>query len=133
MQAKRNFLRFVLMIDAISCLASGISQLAFTRFLSGHLNLPPTLLAATGDFLLVYGAAVAFLATRDHVPRAIIWLLIVGNCVWGLASFAILFGNDLNPAALGKAYIVVQALTVLVLARLQYLCVRARQPQWSVR
>jgi hypothetical protein len=133
MLSKPGFLRYVLTIDAISCLAGGILQLVFTGFLSEHLSLPPALLAATGNFLLVYGAAVAFLATRAQVPRAIIWLLIVGNCVWGLASFAILIGNDLHPSAVGKGYIVVQAMTVLALARLQYICVRAGEPQLSVR
>jgi|HubBroStandDraft_5_1064220.scaffolds.fasta_scaffold91153_1 hypothetical protein len=133
MLSKPGFLRYVLMIDAISCLASGIFQLAFTGFLSEHLNLPPTLLSATGEFLLVYGAAVAFLATRTQVPRSIIWLLVAGNCAWGLASFAILMGNDLHPAVLGKGYVAVQGLSVLILATLQYVCVRAAAPQLSVR
>jgi hypothetical protein len=119
-----NFLRYVLCVDAISCLASGILQVSFTGFLSQHLGLSPTLLTATGDFLLLYGAAVAFLATRTRVPRAIIWLLIVGNCAWGLASVGILLGNYVHPTEVGKGYIAVQALAVLLLARLQYICVR---------
>jgi hypothetical protein len=118
------FLRYVLVVDALSCLASGALQVAFTGFLSRLLGLSPSLLAATGDFLLVYGAAVGFLATRTRVPGAIIWLLILGNCAWGVASVCIVLGNDVQPTALGKGYIAVQALTVLILARLQYICVR---------
>lgn len=99
--------------------------MAFTGYLSQHLGLPSALLVVTGDFLLLYGAAVAFLATRTHVSSAIIWLLIVGNFSWGMACVGILFGNDLHPTAWGNGYIVVQALSVLILARLQYVYVRA--------
>jgi hypothetical protein len=58
-------------------------QVGFTEYLSQHLGLPWTLLVATGDFLSLYGAAVAFLASRTRVSSAIIWLLIVGNFLWG--------------------------------------------------
>jgi hypothetical protein len=123
----QSFLRYVLWADAISCLACGLLQVAFTGYLSQHLGLPSVLLAGTGDFLLLYGASVAFLATRTQVSGAIIWLLIVGNFSWGLACVGLLLANDVHPTSLGKGYVVVQALTVLILARLQYMSVRSHK------
>jgi hypothetical protein len=119
-------LRYVLWADAISCLVCGLLQVAFARPLSQYSGLPPSLLAESGDFLLLYGAAVAFLATRTRtrVPGAVIWLLIVGNFAWGVASVLLLVAGDVQPTWLGKGYIIAQASTVLMLAQLQYLCVR---------
>ena len=129
-------LRIVLWADAASCLICGLLQVSFVRPLSQYLGLVPTLLAGTGEFLLLYGAAVAFLAMRARVPLAVIWLLIVGNIAWAVASVGLLLAGGVQPTFLGKGYIVVQALTVLILARLQYGCARAgkvRKPQADCR
>lgn len=126
-KASHNFLHYVLWADAISCLACGALQIIFTRFLSQHLGLPLFLLADTGFFLLVYGIVVAFLALRARVPAALIWPLIVGNVTWGVAAAVTVLEGDMQVTVLGKGYIIAQALTVLILAQLQYLCVRARK------
>jgi hypothetical protein len=122
--ASRNFLRFVLWADAISCLACGVLQLTLGDPLNQLFSLPAGLLVDTGVFLLVYGAAVAALAMPARVPGAIVWVLIVGNIGWGVAAVGILVTGDVHPTLLGKAYVVVQALTVLILADLQYFAVR---------
>jgi hypothetical protein len=119
-----SFLRYVLWADALSCLACGLLQVTLTATVSERLGLPSMLLVDTGMFLLFYGAAVAFLATRIYTPRAIIWLLIAGNIGWAVACIALLLGGGLEPTWLGKAYVVAQALAVAVLAELQYLGVR---------
>ena len=90
-------------------------------------------MAGAGDFLLLYGAAVAFLATRARTPAVIIWLLVVGNIAWGVASVGILLAGDVQPTLLGKGYILAQALTVLLLAGLQYFCVRSTPRPWVAR
>jgi hypothetical protein len=120
----RNVLRYVLWADAISCLACGLLQVVFTASLGQILGLPLTLLADTGLFLLVYGTVVGFLAMQARGRNAFIWLLIVGNVTWGVAAVGVLLGGNLQVTLLGKGYIIAQALTVLILARLQYLCVR---------
>jgi hypothetical protein len=120
----QNFLRYVLWADAISCLVCGMLQVALTGPLSLYFGLSLTLLMGTGVFLLLYGAVVAFLATRSRVPGAILWLLIVGNTVWGVLAVAILMGGDERITLFGKGYITAQALTVLILAQLQYFAVR---------
>jgi hypothetical protein len=103
-------LRIVLWADAASCLICGLLQVSFVRPLSQYLSLAPALLAGTGDFLLLYGAGVAFLATRARAP-----------------AVGILLASDVQPTVLG--YILAQALTVLLLARLQYVYVRSGSGQ----
>ena len=120
----QNFLRYVLWADAISCLVCAILQVALAGPLSSYLGLSENLLMGTGIFLLVYGAVVAFLATRTQVPVAILGLLIVGNIMWGVLAVAILLEGDARVTLLGKGYVTAQALTVLILAQLQYLFVR---------
>ena len=115
-----DFLRYVLWADAVSCLACGILQVTFTAWLSEQLGLPAPLLADTGVFLLLFGAAVAFLAARIPAPGSTLWLLIAGNIAWGVGCIALLLAGILAPTLLGKAYIIAQTLTVAVLAQLQY-------------
>lgn len=122
-----NFLRNVLWADAVSCLSCGLLQVFFTGPMSNLLGLPAGLLAYTGEFLLVYGAAVAFIATRRPPPAAIVWLLVIGNGGWALACIAALLGGGMAPTGLGKAYVVMHAVTVAVLAELQYFGLRQRR------
>jgi hypothetical protein len=119
-----HFLRYVLWADALSCLACGLLQVIFTASLSERLGLPAILLADTGEFLLLYGAAVAFLAARIRAPAPIIRLLIAGNIAWAVACIALLLGGGFALSLLGKAYIVAQALAVALLAELEYFGVR---------
>jgi hypothetical protein len=120
----RNFLRYVLWGDSISCLACGILQVTLTGFLSLHFGLSKTLLTGTGAFLLLYGAGVAVLAMRTQIQSALVWLLIIGNVAWGALAIGVLLEADAHLTILGQGYIVVQTLTVLILAQLQYFCVR---------
>jgi hypothetical protein len=120
-----QFLRYVLWADAVSCLACGILQVGLTVALSSRFGLSQTLLFETGVFLLLYGTAVGFLATRNSVPKAILWVLIVGNVLWGVSAVGILLMGDARITLLGKGYIVAQALMVMILAQLQLFCARS--------
>jgi hypothetical protein len=130
--ASPHFLRHVLRADALSCVACGLPQVAFTAPLAALLGLPETLLGYTGEFLLVYAAVVAWVSTRQPVPRGLVWLLMAGNFAWALGCVALLLGTGLKPTTLGTAYVLVQALTVVVLAELQFFGLRraAPQPAW---
>lgn len=127
-----HFLRNVLRVDALSCIACGLLQVAFTDPMVDLLNLPRTLLAYSGEFLLAYGALVALLSFRTPVPRPLVWLLIAGNLAWAAACAVLLFGGSVRPSALGMAYVAAQALTVIVLAELQYVGLRRHvtSPAW---
>jgi len=129
MLSSPNFLRNVLRVDALSCIACGALQVAFPAATARLLNLPEGLIAYTGEFLLVYAAVVAFVSTRNPLPRPFIWALVAGNAGWALACVLLLAGGGLSPSALGIAYVVMQALTVAVLAELQYFGLRRASPQ----
>ena len=131
MLSSPNFLRNVLRADAASCVASALLQIAFGSLMARLSGLPEALLVGTGLFLLVYGAAVAFISTRQPVPRAIVWLLVGGNAMWAVGCVALLVSGALAPTLLGEAYVVLQALTVAVLAELQYFGLKRANPQWA--
>ena len=127
-----NFMRNVLRVDALSCVSCGLLQLAFPAQMAGLLGLPPALLAYTGEFLLVYAAIVAFVSTRKPISRHVAWLLVAGNLGWAAACVLLLVTGSVQPTVLGMAYVSMQALTVAVLAELQYFGLRrtALQPAW---
>jgi hypothetical protein len=127
-----NFLRNVLRADALSCVACGVLQVVFTGQMAQLLGLPEALLAYTGEFLLAYAAVVAFVSTRDPLPRPLVWVLVAGNLGWAIACALLLVSGRVAPSLLGTAYVVAQALTVAVLAELQFFGLRrsAPQPAW---
>jgi hypothetical protein len=90
MLSSPNFLRNVLRVDALSCIACGALQVAFPAAMARLLNLPEGLIAYTGEFLLVYAAVVAFVSTRNPLPRGVIWALVAGNIGWALACMLLL-------------------------------------------
>ena len=118
--ASPRFLRNVLFADAASCLATGALQVLFTAQLAQLLNVPAVLLAGTGWFLLAYAATLAFIATREPIPRPLVWLFVAGNLGWALACVVLLASGLVAPTTLGMVWILTQAATVTVLAELQW-------------
>jgi len=118
--ASPRFLRHVMLADAASCLATGALQVAFTQPLSQLLALPAPLLAATGWFMLAYAAAAAWVGTRLPVPRALVAVFAAGNLGWAVGCVALLAAGGLQPTGLGYAWVLAQAVTVAVLAELQW-------------
>jgi hypothetical protein len=125
----RISLRHVLWADALSCLACGMLQVTLPGTLTLYFGLSQALLIGSGVFLLLCGAVVASLATRARVANVIVGLLILGNIAWGVLAVGILLEGGTQITLLGRSYIVMQALTVLVLARLQYSCLRVNRAE----
>ncbi|TFY96961.1 hypothetical protein [Ramlibacter rhizophilus] len=125
--ASPRFLRQVLLVDAAACLATGALQLGLTSRLAEALALPGPLLASTGAFLLGYAALAAWVASRQPVPTGWVTLFVAGNAAWGVACIGLLAAGVLAPNAWGQAWVLAQALTVIVLAELQWLGLRARR------
>lgn len=119
-----NFLRNVLRADALSCLACGLPQVIAPGQMAQMTGLPQALLAYSGEFLLLYAALVAFLSSRVPAPRPLVWSLVVGNLGWALACLLLLVSGSIAPTSIGTAYVLVQALTVCVLADLQFFGLR---------
>ena len=119
-----KFLRNVLMLDAATCVATGLLMALGADFLAGLTLLPPELLRPEGLSLLPIAAFIGFVATRARLPRAGVWLVILGNAAWVAASLWLLFGAAISPNALGYVFVAVQALAVAVLAELEFVGVR---------
>lgn len=119
-----RFLPRVLLVDSATGFSTGILQLAFTDALAQWFNLPAALLLGTGWFLLGYGAAATWVATREPVPRSLVWLFVVGNLAWALACIALLLGHLVQPGPWGVAYVLLHVVTVTLMAELQWFGLR---------
>ncbi len=120
MFASPRFLPRVMWADAASCAASGALQLVAGQPLSDVTGLPLALLQWTGWFLLGYALLAAWMAARSPVPRRLIGLVVVGNLGWAVACVALLSLGGLGLSAWGVAWVLAQALVVVVFAELQW-------------
>jgi hypothetical protein len=119
-----SFLRRVLLADAVISGTTGLLLLVGAGSLTALLGIPEDFMRYTGASLLPFAGLVGYLATRERLPRAAVWAVIVYNVLWAVDSALILMTGWLAPSALGYAFIVAQALVVAVLAELQYFGVR---------
>lgn len=110
-------LRRVLMADAASGLGLGVVQLAFTATVAGLTGLSPALLAWSGLALFPCAALMLWTALRRPLALPAVWVIVLGNAAWVLASLALLAQGTLP--ALGVAYVLAQAAVVGVLAALE--------------
>lgn len=118
------FLRRAIVGDAIITGAMAVLLVAVAGLLGPLLNLPEIFLREVGLFLLVYAALVGFLGTREMMPKLAVWMVIGANAIWVIDSIALLFTGWVSPNMLGQAFVVAQALSVAVIAELQYIGVK---------
>lgn len=116
------FLRRVLALDALSCLAMGLFMGLGAAGLAAPFGLPEPLLRFAGLALLPLAAFIFWLSTRPNPPRPLVWVVIVGNLGWTAESFLTL--GQVGASALGAAFVSAQALAVLGLAGLEYVGLR---------
>ena len=122
--ATGGLLRFALMLDGVATTANGVLYLAGAPLLDGWLGLPTGLLVGVGAALIVYGALVLRLATRETMPRAAVVAVIAANVLWVANSLLALALDWFTPTAVGQVLIAVQAVLVAGLAALQYVGLR---------
>lgn len=117
-------LHLALLIDAVATAAAGVGIGLFTPELSLTLQLPAWLLGGAAAFMLVYAAVVAWMAQRELLPRWAVWSIIAGNAAWAIECVVLAIGGLLSPSALGIAFLLSQAVAVVVFAELQYVGLR---------
>ena len=115
-------LRRVLALDSLSCLGMGLLMGLGAASLAPLFGLPEGLVRGAGLALLPLAAFIFWLATRLNPPRALVWMVILGNLGWTAESFLTLGQSD--ATALGTAFVAAQAVAVLGLALLEYVGVR---------
>lgn len=108
-------------LDAATCVATGLLLALGADVLAGLTLLLPEQLRPAGLSLLPIAAFIGFVATRARLPRAGVWLVILGNAAWVAASLSVLIGGAISPNALGYVFVAVQALAV---AGLEFVGVR---------
>lgn len=126
-----SFLRTALLADAVVSGAVAILQIAVPSALRDALGLPPALVLGSGIFLVAYAALLVVLARSTRLPVAAVALVIAGNIAWAVACAALSLLPPLAPGALGIAYLLVQAVAVLVAAALVYAGLRRSEPDSS--
>jgi hypothetical protein len=118
------FLRYALVGDAVASGATGLLLALGAGALAGLLGLPEVLMRSAGLILLPYAAVVAFLGTRATISRRAVWAVIAVNGIWVADSLMLLASGWVSPTALGYAFVLAQALVVLLFAEAQYFGLR---------
>ncbi len=115
----RLSLRSILLIDGIVSGAMGLLLLIGAGILDSMLDLPTALLRTVGVVLIPWMILLAAIALRRVISRSIVQIVIAVNLGWVAASVLLLFTGWVEPNALGIAFILVQAMAVVVFALAQ--------------
>jgi hypothetical protein len=116
-----NFLRRALMLDASASGTMGVVMALAPGFVGRLLNLPIPLVLYIGIFFVAFALTLFVLARQARPAPALVWLIIIGNAGWALASIAILFTGLIAPNTLGVIVIAGQALAVALFAELEFI------------
>ena len=117
-------LRAVCWLDALTGLLLGALHLALSSPLADWLGLPEGLLQAAGLALLGYAALAILVARAPHMPKGLLWALVLGNWAWVAGCLVLLLGSGAQPTVWGQAYLLVHVVAVAALAELQWTGVR---------
>lgn len=112
------FLKRVLLLDAASCLATGLLLLIGASWLTDLFAIDRSLLFVAGLLLVPSGLFMAWVAMRTPPIAALVGVIVIGNILWVAESFLIL-GQNPAATAIGKAFVIVQAVAVAGLALLE--------------
>lgn len=119
-----KFLRFVLFADAATCIITGLLLTVSGGFLESILNLPANLMFYAGLSLFPFAAFLIYAATRKSVSKTAIWLIIGLNLLWTIDSFLLLVSGWVAPTTFGYAFVIFQAVGVLMFADLEFIGLR---------
>jgi hypothetical protein len=104
----------LLLLDAITCALMGVALVSAAPHLSPLFELPQGLIYSAGLLLLPIALFMAVLSRQVRPAAAGLWLVILGNAAWVVASLAVLAFT--SPSALGTGFILLQAAVVAALA-----------------
>ena len=128
-----QLLRYALIADAAATAATGLLLLLANAWFAPLVGMPPAWLSSIGLVLLVYAAAVGYLSTRPAPPPVFVWAVIAATLLWAIDSVLAVALGWIGAAPLGVAFVVAQAVAVLVFADLQYLGLRRSTLTWTAR
>jgi hypothetical protein len=119
-----KFLRTVLLVDAVTCIATGLLMTLGASLLADVTAIPSLLLRFAGLSLFPVAAFIALTGTRDRLAPLAVGIVIVGNALWVAGSVLLLVSGLIAPNVLGYVFVGGQAAAVAVLAELEYVGLR---------
>ena len=122
-----GLLKKALKLDLAISGAATLLLLLGADFLAPYLGMSTEFLRAVGMILVPFVAFVGWAAYRNDGKAWPVWMIIVCNEFWVIASIAVLLGGWLAPTGLGVAFILVQAVAVAGFAMLQFMGIRRRR------
>ena len=117
-------LRQALVADATTSAAFGLMMLIGAGSLSGIFGLPEMLLRLAGLVLLPYAAFIGWLGLREEILKPVGWAVVLGNVLWAADSLLLLVSGWVAPTSAGYAFVIAQALVVLMYAEFQFVGLR---------
>lgn len=112
-------LRNVLLLDAATCLLTGVLLVLGARLLAELTAIPSALLFYAGAILIPIAVFMAVTATRAALLPLAVWVIVAGNALWVVASIGLMIGPWIAPNVWGHAFIAAQAVAVAVLTMLE--------------
>jgi hypothetical protein len=117
-------LRQALLADATTSGTFGLLMLLAAGPLSHLLGLPEMLLRIAGFVLLPFAGFLAWLGLREQVQKFLVWAVVIGNVLWVADSILLLVSGWVEPTTAGYAFVIMQALAVLMYAEFQFVGLR---------
>lgn len=126
------FLKRVLLLDAASCLGLGVVLLIGAASVSGVFGIEVSTLRMAGAILIPSGLVMVWTATRLPIRLLLVAAIILANA-WWVAESLLLLRQWSGVTAIGRAFVIAQALAVAGLAALETVGVlRLRAPRAKV-
>ena len=119
-----NFLRYVLLADAATCLACALLLSIGGGFLQNLLGLPEKIMFYAGLSLFPFAAFLIYTGTRKSISKTVVWVIIGLNLLWTIDSFLLLFSGYVAPTTFGYVFVIFQAIGVLIFAELEFIGLR---------
>jgi hypothetical protein len=91
------FLRRVLVFDSVTCVMAAILILSVTATVEPLLAIPSTVFRRAAVVVLLFGAVVGYVATRDRLSGRAVRAIIALNALWVVASVMTLAFGWLTP------------------------------------
>lgn len=117
-------LRTTLKLDALAGGAMGLLMALAAQPLGQLLGLPFVLLLVAGIVLLPLALVLYWMSNQMALSRTGVWAVIALNALWVVESIALLMTGYVQPTSLGYAFVIGQALVVLLFAELEFFGLR---------
>ncbi len=121
-------LRRALLADGLVGLGTGSLLVLAAGWFAELLALPRELLLGAGLSLLPLGLFLLWLGSCEQVNRLLVWAVLALNALWVVDSLLLLVAGWVAPNLLGHAFVIAQALVVVLFIELELLGLKRSEP-----